>query len=1681
MASGDDDGPGRATRTFFVSYVRENEAWAEWIAWQLREAGWQVDVQAWHSVPGTNVVAWLDRCLARADHVLLVLSAAFLRSAGAGAEWQARFDPGERTLIPIRVELCAPPGLLSPLVRIDLFDVDELDARRALLRGLRGALDGHLVPAGQPPFPPGGGLPGEGSDLGEGKDLNEGSQLAQPGQPRAGAEPGTLGEAAGTPGPEFPGLERPESFVGWVRDACADRYPGASVVLQPAVETRVGERAVSLLHLEVTGERDGERGVWPVGLCPGRPDRALVSAFHRLIHARYEARDRYVESDLVYGAGFAEPEVRRWARRQGIRLSSLAEFEGRWDPQGYVLRQTRRLTADPSYPPELYVPQRYVLLDDPPGTRPTDDVFTAMVDWLDVESARMLLVLGEFGHGKSFLLHELARVLPLELPKVVPMLVELRALEKSHHVDHLLALHLAKVGEPDANVSAVRRMLDRGRVVLLFDGFDELAQRVTFDRAAEHLGMILDAVSGRAKIVLTSRTQHFASDDQWRTAFGERVRQLAGSKLIRLADFDESQIREYLVRLSTRAERTGADPGGAWPSDGFDAAERRQRAEWRADARLRLIHDIRDLLGLSANPRMLSFIAELPEGDLLAARSDDGTISSADLYATLIERWLRFEADRRRPTRGSHQSLDRKQLRTAVDALAVALWDSGGEAIALSELTATVGAALTDLSAAYLSAAEAAFAVGSGSLLRRGDDDRFSFAHRSVMEYLVAVAAAAQLAAGGDEAGELLERREMSELMVDFLAGTADFVSLRTWAGAALTRYEEWTEEGAQLGVDRELPVPARALTDLQVARDNALALSRRLGFQLGPLQLAGQDLRRRDLSGQNLRYAGLAGANLAGLRLHDVDLTGADLTDADLRGAWFVRPVLTGAHLAGSHWDQAVLIDPLLDDDARDGAELSGAVLSGRDLLRPVLRPAATPGVGSVFSPDAGLLAVASGSAVLIVAATDLVELDVLQHPAAVRAMAFLAEDRLATVDGDDEVRVWTVESGEVTVRWRVTPGVGRAVAFCADGSRLAAVGVDGFLRIWDVTAARRTAGWPVEPGTGHDLVFSDDAALLASRDAGGCTRVWDAVSGRPVAAWTAHDGTEPHINAFLDGGSRVATAGLDGYLRVWDTATGRFLAEQVVEPAGFAEVAFSADGAFMAAVDTHGLLRVWPVSMAGAVIPRGVPTLAAVATRPAFSPSGALLATVDRDGHLEARDVSSGRLLAVSKDHPAAAAGRSALFASDTRVLVTCAGRAAEGTLAVHQVASGRRISGHGVARALDPDTGLHISADTWLAALSADGSVSALGGLDHHDANQISVVRLLPPNWAARPWARYLPPPTVLTTVRPPGGVTAAALSPDGRVLAVGDDQGHVRFFGVDLPVARAGLRRSAAHATGPRAHLAWAAAPWTEAVLAAYGSQGPSTPIRSLVFSPSGPDVAVVGEAGLSLWRPTQRLPLFERAAAIEPVAVTFSPTGRMVAAGGSGIGVWMSETGFRLVANASPALTNGSVSALAFSPDERLLAVGGQRHGQGRVWLWEVSSGRLAAELVSESGPVVDLVFAPGGRTLAVAGADHTIRYWDVAERALAATAVLFGNGGHAVLLPNGQYLVAGWAQGALWWTAKRRRFGPDELDGLIPAAARLDPDRPIPILADFPALAADPDPEPSVHRPRRRLLGRRHP
>ncbi|XXX72929.1 NACHT domain-containing protein [Sorangium sp. So ce134] len=511
-------------------------------------------------------------------------------------------------------------------------------------------------------------------------------------------------------------------------------------------------------YLRVSRSDGGIARTYPVAALDQPVSEEALEAFLTDIDARYRRDDSGMISHLIYRGDLASPALVERAAARRVRLQSFVEYQGLIDFSRYLRWQTTRLENDAVYPPSIYIDQRMRVLDPEEGDE--KDALSELTAWLGSPHGRFVVILGDFGTGKTFLLHELARRLGASGGPVVPVLLEMRSLEKARSLDELVAQHLARSKMEAIRLQAFNFMLSEGRIALLFDGFDELAPRVSYDRAAEHFDTLIQAAQGNAKVVVTSRSQHFLSDRQVRMALAERAALIQGHRLTKLLPFTKEQIRLFLNK------RLGSEAAG--------------------EERLRLLDDVKDLLGLSANPRMLSFISEIDGGELKAARERAaGEITSAGLYRLLIERWLKNEHDRAHP-RGAPPGLSVDQLRKAATTLAMLLWQRTERTLNPSELPQRLFDEVQALSERRMESGTLAHQIGSGTLLVRDDDGNFGFIHQSVLEWLVAREAATEVLKTGDSAA--LGVREMSDLMIDFFGDLAGPAVSLGWADAARAR-----------------------------------------------------------------------------------------------------------------------------------------------------------------------------------------------------------------------------------------------------------------------------------------------------------------------------------------------------------------------------------------------------------------------------------------------------------------------------------------------------------------------------------------------------------------------------------------------------------------------------------------------------------------------------------------------------------------------------------------------------------------------------------------------------------------------------------------------------------------------------------------------------------------------------
>ncbi|MFF3690052.1 FxSxx-COOH system tetratricopeptide repeat protein [Streptomyces sp. NPDC002187] len=137
----------------FVSHAGADRAWAEWVAWQLVDAGYEVELDHWDWGAGDNFVLKMNAALASGRMLAVFSQAYFDPDRFTTDEWTA-VVAAKQKLIPVRIDSATAPPVLRPLIAPSLAGLGEDEARTVLLK----AVGGPRRPTGSPGFPgdPGG-------------------------------------------------------------------------------------------------------------------------------------------------------------------------------------------------------------------------------------------------------------------------------------------------------------------------------------------------------------------------------------------------------------------------------------------------------------------------------------------------------------------------------------------------------------------------------------------------------------------------------------------------------------------------------------------------------------------------------------------------------------------------------------------------------------------------------------------------------------------------------------------------------------------------------------------------------------------------------------------------------------------------------------------------------------------------------------------------------------------------------------------------------------------------------------------------------------------------------------------------------------------------------------------------------------------------------------------------------------------------------------------------------------------------------------------------------------------------------------------------------------------------------------------------------------------------------------
>ncbi|MFJ5208976.1 MULTISPECIES: FxSxx-COOH system tetratricopeptide repeat protein [Streptomyces] len=208
----------------FVSHAGADLAWAEWVAWQLQDAGYDVELDSWHWGAGDNVIVRMDEALAQRRMVALFSAAYFDRRRWTTEEWTAVIAGRDR-LVPVRLDDSAAPPMLRALKAPALCGMGEEAARQALLAAVAGPVGAAEV---RPPFP--------GGDGHRGRSPSAGPRL-----------PGTLPRVWNVPA-RNPGLVGRDELLVDLRGRLASGPTAAPVALHGQAAVGKSQVAVEYAH-----------------------------------------------------------------------------------------------------------------------------------------------------------------------------------------------------------------------------------------------------------------------------------------------------------------------------------------------------------------------------------------------------------------------------------------------------------------------------------------------------------------------------------------------------------------------------------------------------------------------------------------------------------------------------------------------------------------------------------------------------------------------------------------------------------------------------------------------------------------------------------------------------------------------------------------------------------------------------------------------------------------------------------------------------------------------------------------------------------------------------------------------------------------------------------------------------------------------------------------------------------------------------------------------------------------------------------------------------------------------------------------------------------------------------------------------------------------------------------------
>ncbi len=786
-----------------------------------------------------------------------------------------------------------------------------------------------------------------------------------------------------------------------------------------------------------------------------------------------------------------------------------------------------------------------------------------LIEWLrDPVGSVLCAILGELGMGKTTLTQRLTRellALRVDEPKLpFPVYLDLRHVNSmdwdwtrgapsldamlTHIFEHAYNL---PVDTPRPGVDDVKRLAQQHNGLVIFDGLDEVMNRLTPDQCTlfiQSLWSVLPPVLWKSigrhhessnerpaecgRLLVTCRSHFFQTLQDQLNALSGRQREVVSREdylWVTLLPFSGEQVEAYFTQVF---------------SDDPDQA-------LRVIEMLDQVHNLREL---SSRPYNLKLIQDQLE-QIEAIHREGGQVGVAELYEGMVEQWTQRDSPKHR--------LKKEHKLLLMERLALRLWRSGEKSLVYTDLEDWL---LDELAAeprwqlnyrAYLNRENGLDILQedlrNASFLVRQGEDRFRFAHSSIMEFFLARALHRALVEGRPEVWAL---PSISPETLDFLGGLIAGRQTDSCLQSMAVLRAGYREQTSEL-------ILSYTLRALEKSYPGAVFD----GFRLPGAMLRGLRVEMRDSRVSSWRNVDLRGAHLDGCRFKGVDLSGACLDDADLARGLFD--------------------DCRLDRVTARGADLSGTVFHrclapSTDFSEATLYRSQWLGGGGYPVPDS----LDSQPSTLLVDGEkqrppDAEAISVAGH--IVTGVAIHPSgDWFVSGSFDHTLKIWEPITGECLQTLSGHSGDVTCVAVDPLGRWVVSGAKDGVLCLWDSTSWKCLRRSSKQLGGILSVACHPEGRWAAYGTQKGVCKLWDPISGEEMLAFEGHQG--PVTSVVVDPKGRwLASCSNDGTVRAWDPASGECKNVLQGQEGEFRKVAVHPRGDWLALGSKDGSIRLW------------------------------------------------------------------------------------------------------------------------------------------------------------------------------------------------------------------------------------------------------------------------------------------------------------------------------------------------------------------------------------------------------------------------------------------------------------------------------------------------------------------------